>query len=125
METPRYLGIAATALNEDGTLNDCANPAIAGSIVTIFVNGLGPVNPAQATGTIAPAPAVALSPGIDANAAFQGSVIGTSTVPGAITGVAQVQLQLPSKVGTEEIFNPSLGGSPLRDRLILIWTRPN
>jgi len=34
-------GEAAHAINPDGTLNDCTNPAPAGSLVTVFLNGLG------------------------------------------------------------------------------------
>src|SRR5579863_7395217 len=35
-------GVAAVARNADGTLNDCTNPAIAGSTVTLFLNALDP-----------------------------------------------------------------------------------
>jgi uncharacterized protein (TIGR03437 family) len=72
-------GVSAVALNADGTLNDCGNPAIAGSVVTLFLDGLGPVTPALATGAIAAAPAVALTPGmvgVDSN----GGTIGSTTV---------------------------------------------
>lgn len=34
-------GAPALALNEDGTLNSCTNPAKAGSTVTVFLNGAG------------------------------------------------------------------------------------
>jgi uncharacterized protein (TIGR03437 family) len=121
------LGEAAVALNADGTLNDCANPAIAGSVVTVFLNGLGPVNPAQPTGIIAPAPAVALTPGVDANAGSSTMASATTTVPGAISSVGQVQLQLPQSLSPEFAFTvtPTLAGTPLRERTILIWTLPN
>ena len=39
------LGQAAAALNADGTLNDCTNPATVGSTVTVFLNGFGPAIP--------------------------------------------------------------------------------
>ena len=38
-------GVAAAALNADGTINDCTNPAPAGSMVTLFVNGWVPLPP--------------------------------------------------------------------------------
>jgi uncharacterized protein (TIGR03437 family) len=59
-------GAAVVALNSDGTLNDCANPAIDGSVVTVFLNGLGPVTPAQPTGVMTAAPAATLVPALDA-----------------------------------------------------------
>jgi uncharacterized protein (TIGR03437 family) len=49
------LGQAALALNlnADGTENDCTNPAAAGSMVTVFLNGFGTATPRLATGVIA------------------------------------------------------------------------
>ncbi|MBI1895999.1 MAG: SBBP repeat-containing protein [Acidobacteria bacterium] len=115
-------GEAAVALNEDGTLNDCANPAVAGSVVTMFLNGSGPVNPAQSTGAIALGPPVSLTPAVDAGSL----AISTTTSPGSITGVVQIQLQLPETLSPEFAFTvaPTLAGTPMRERPILIWTRP-
>ena len=45
-------GIHAAALNQDGSINSSTNPAKLGSIVSIFANGLGPISPAQADGSI-------------------------------------------------------------------------
>jgi uncharacterized protein (TIGR03437 family) len=120
-------GVAALAMNADGSLNDCANPAIAGSVVTVFVNGLGPVTPALATGEIATAPPIPLTPGL---AAFNAddSPVPTSTLslPGAITGVSQVQFQLPQALSAGPYaFGPTLDGAPLRERFIVVWTRAN
>jgi uncharacterized protein (TIGR03437 family) len=114
-------GQAALALNSDGTVNDCTNPAIAGSMVTVFLNGFGPVTPALATGVIAQAPAVPLTPSL-APGPFTGTtVIATTSVPGSITGIAEVQLQ---GGGQSALLNePTLAGTPLRERVILIWTR--
>jgi uncharacterized protein (TIGR03437 family) len=109
------------ALNADGTVNDCANPASAGSVVTVFLNGFGPATPALGTGVIAQGPAVALAPSL-APGPFTGTtVIATKSLPGSITGVAQVQLQ---SGGQAALLNgPTLAGTPLRERVILIWTR--
>ncbi len=122
------IGPAALALNADGTLNDCADPAVAGSTVTLFVNGLGQVTPALATGVISPAPAVALSPGV----AILGSNLSplsttTLTDPGALTGVAQLQFQVPPAASSPQpyAFTPQVLGNDLRERLGLIWVRPH
>jgi len=114
--TTLSIGIAPVAVNADGTMNDCSNPAAAGSTVTIFVNGLGQVTPALTTGAIAPAPAVQLTPGLDIGI--------TTTTPGAIVGVAQVQVQLPSEVGFTQALRPLLQGVPLPEQPLIIWTRP-
>jgi uncharacterized protein (TIGR03437 family) len=120
---------AAVALNADGTLNDCTNPAAGGSIVTIFLNGLGPVTPAQTTGAISAAPAVALTPAVDPSAGeepgIQVTTLTTTTVPGSISGVAQVRLQLPQNVGSATFLTITLAGAPTREKVVFIWTLPN
>ncbi len=119
------LGPAALALNQDGTWNDCTNPAVGGSTVTVFVDGLGPVTPALATGAIAAAP-LKLTPGVDvADSTLAPLSATTRSLPGAITGVAQVQVLLPPVSGPVAPFvtTPTVNGNDLRERLILIWVR--
>jgi len=50
----------------------------------------------------------------------------TRSLPGSISGVAQVQLQLPIGLTPGGTFTvrPLVGGKVLRERLVLIWTRP-
>ncbi|MDA1236042.1 MAG: matrixin family metalloprotease [Acidobacteria bacterium] len=38
------------AFNEDGTMNGAANPAAAGSVITVYLTGVGPVDPPVPTG---------------------------------------------------------------------------
>jgi len=89
-------GLQPLAFNADGSVNSCANPAAAGSAVTIFLNGLGVTSPAQITGAISPS-AAAISP-----VAWAGSASGlttsvpTETLPGSIASVAQVQVPVTS-----------------------------
>jgi uncharacterized protein (TIGR03437 family) len=47
-----YPGVQALALNADGSVNSCTNPAAQGSAVSIFVNGLGVTSPSLSTGAI-------------------------------------------------------------------------
>jgi uncharacterized protein (TIGR03437 family) len=118
------LGQAALALNADGRVNDCANPAVAGSAVTVFLGGFGPATPAPGTGVMAQGPAAALAPSL-APGPFTGTtVIATTNLPGSITGVAQVQLQAGGGAGENVPLNgPTLAGTPVRERVIPIWTR--
>jgi uncharacterized protein (TIGR03437 family) len=118
------LGQTALALNADGTVNDCTNPAAIGSEVTVFLNGFGVVVPALATGAIAPSPAVSLAPSLNPGSFTGTTLIAMTSVPGSITGLAQVQLQDGGGGGQNVLLNgPSLAGTPLRERVILIWTR--
>jgi uncharacterized protein (TIGR03437 family) len=114
-------GQAALALNEDGSVNDCANPAVAGSKVTIFMNGFGVAAPALSTGVIAPSPAVALQPALAPGLYTGTTVLSTTSAPGSISGVAQVKLQ---DGGQNVLLNgATLAGVAFRERVILIWIR--
>jgi uncharacterized protein (TIGR03437 family) len=126
-------GLQPLALNADGTANSCANPAASGSVVTIFLNGLGVSNPAQTTGVISPSP-VAINPAAAINANLgvpsgaAASLLSTTTLPGSIDSLAQVQIQVSS---TSSFVNVPLevqqaSESPflVRGPGILIWVRP-
>jgi uncharacterized protein (TIGR03437 family) len=120
------IGPAAIALNTDGTLNDCTNPAVAGSTVTLFANGLGQLAPNLTTGTAAATPAVTLTPGVvflDPNLAPLTTT--TKTIPGTLNGVERVQFQVPSAPASTTAYpvTPTQLGVNLRERLALIWIR--
>ena len=90
------------------------------------MDGLGPVMPALTTGAVAAAPPVALTPSVDATDSRVFLNTSTLSVPGAITGVAQLQLQLPKGLPAGPyLVVPTLDGTPLRVRLMLVWTRPD
>ena len=117
---------AALVLNADGTVNSCANPAVAGSTVTLFVNGLGQVSPALATGAIEPSPAIPLTPAVTANQSNLASAFTatTSTIPGSISGIAQLQVTLPPSItgGEQGVYIvPQLSGTAFRE-IVLVWT---
>ena len=119
------IGEPAFALNADGTVNSCSNPAALGSTVTVFVNGLGQGTPALSTGAIEPSPAVPQTPvSFAAGLNLNGITTTTTTVPGAISGIAQVQFQVPaSAAGDVYQIVPSLQGTVMHERLVLVWIR--
>jgi hypothetical protein len=49
----------------------------------------------------------------------------TRSLPGSITGVAQVQVLLPPVAGPVAPFlvTPTVNGNDLRERVMLIWVR--
>jgi uncharacterized protein (TIGR03437 family) len=65
--------LLAVALNADGSRNSCENPADAGSVVSLFVNGLGTAGANPATGVISAEPAVPLNAAITDRRAREGS----------------------------------------------------
>jgi uncharacterized protein (TIGR03437 family) len=107
----------ALALNSDGTLNTCSNGAQPGSTVTIFMNGLGPTQPPQTTGAVLTGPPIPIAPG----AAGTG-IVSTTTSPGAISGVAQVQVQLQAQQAPAAflVVTPTVAGVPSREP-VAIW----
>ena len=121
-ESQILFGQTAMAINADGTLNDCSNPAISGSVVTVLVNGFGASTPALATGIVPPGPPSALTPSFTPGPFTGTTTIATQSLPGGISGVVQVQLRDGGQ-GATLLNGASLGGVLLRDRVIGIWVR--
>lgn len=73
MESPASVnGLLPLAVNPDGSVNTCLDPASAGSIMTLFLNGLG----------VTSAPVVTAS-GM--------AVVSVSALPNAISGIRQTK----------------------------------
>jgi uncharacterized protein (TIGR03437 family) len=121
-------GLQPLALNADGTQNSCMNPAPSGSVVTIFLNGLGVSNPALATGAISPS-AIGLVPAATFvyGSAATTDFLSTTTLPGSIDSLAQVQIQVSSTSSVVnipvEVQQPSESPFLVRGPGILIWVR--
>ena len=96
-----YLGQTKTlVINADGTVNSCSNPAHANTTVTLFVDGLGSIEGAGATGSVNPANTQQLPFSVNlslissyANAIYSGSA---QLFAGAISGLYQVSIPIPS-----------------------------
>jgi uncharacterized protein (TIGR03437 family) len=88
----------AVAVNQDGTLNSDADPAPGGSIVSVFVNGLGATSPASVEGVMAsstaPKPTAAYGAGLFGQNDGDAVYVGPS--PGSLSSVTQMNLRVPS-----------------------------
>jgi uncharacterized protein (TIGR03437 family) len=109
----------ALAVNQDSTLNSDANPAPAGSILTLYLTGQGPVSNTPATGWPAPAspPATVTSSagaglGIESSAviAYSGQLIYFGLSPGTV-GLAQANVLLPNVPPGDYFLVLESGGS--------------
>jgi len=98
-------GLLPVALNADGSANTCLNPAPAGSIVTLFLNGLG----------------VTSRPVVTAKGA---TVVSVSAIKGAISGVWKVNVRIPAKppAGGNQI-SLTAGSVPVRDGNLVVWVK--
>jgi uncharacterized protein (TIGR03437 family) len=91
-------GVEALALNADGSVNSCTNPAAPGSTVMVFLDGMGVTAPAQATGAISASataitpPAALVTPSISESP----KPLPTQTIAGLIADVVGVQVPAPS-----------------------------
>ncbi len=148
----RTLGVAATnpvaflsqpsitdqafpqALNANGTANSVSNPAAAGSLVTIFVDGLGLTSPSPVTGLVNTSPAVPLSVPLVVIPTCNGSFCypaptfaSANPAPGSISGVTQVQLQAPANAHPGSVFlvmfSLSVGPVAVRDMNLSFWVK--
>ncbi|MGB7760815.1 MAG: hypothetical protein WBL61_13360 [Bryobacteraceae bacterium] len=101
-------GVYAAALNQDGTVNSAGNPALRGSIVTVFATGLGPIAPPQADGSLVgpglPLPTNVLPVGVEAIptnepigniwAPIQLDVAYAGPAPDLIAGASQISFRV-------------------------------
>jgi uncharacterized protein (TIGR03437 family) len=88
----------AAALNEDSTINGPTNPAAAGSIISVWGTGLGPLTTTCSDGNPNPNAAVFLAPGystlIDGQQSIK--VWYSGGAPQLLCGVMQINLQIPA-----------------------------
>jgi uncharacterized protein (TIGR03437 family) len=104
---PMPAGGSAVALNQDGTLNSATNPAAGGSIVTVWATGaglenfLGQHDGIVASGVYSPLlPVSVVSPQYSAGSGTDSLEVLYAGNTGLITGVIQVNFQLPQNVSS-------------------------
>jgi len=97
--------VNAVARNTDGTTNDANHPAAAGSSVTLFATGMGVTRPPALPGSIAKSAASIPVTGIYSSLEMYGPyptppppALTASTVPGEISAVFQVRIDLPASI---------------------------
>ena len=90
-------------LDQNGSVNEAANPAAAGSVIVIYATGEGVTNPASPTGSVTPStgtsfplPSAAVSVMIGG---VQAQILYAGEAPGLIAGVLQVNAVVPASIG--------------------------
>jgi uncharacterized protein (TIGR03437 family) len=85
------------AVNEDGSLNSLANPAVHGATVVFYASGEGLTNPVPTDGEVAgagaPTPQLPIVVSIDGQKA---EVIYAGGVPGVTAGLMQIVARVPA-----------------------------
>jgi len=90
--------LVALALNEDGTVNSCANPASSGSSITLFVNGLGTSAYNDHTGMLTVKPQYVDASAALWNGGYSLEVDAFTDQAGALSGVGQITARVPYTV---------------------------
>jgi uncharacterized protein (TIGR03437 family) len=111
------------ALNSDGTRNTCSNPVSAGSVVRLFLSGLGVTTPSLVTGATNPAPGTPLNLPITFGNGLAATVVSATALPGSISGVWQVDIRMPPNQAGALAISLSVGSVPVRDTNLTIWVR--
>jgi uncharacterized protein (TIGR03437 family) len=94
------------ATNENGTVNGSSTPAAEGSVIALYGTGGGQTSPPGVTGSVTPIPTSAAGllkiPGtVTATIGGQAATVQfAGEAPGLVTGVFQVNVQIPSGIGT-------------------------
>lgn len=88
-------GFIAFALNEDGSINSCDNPAARGANVSLFVNGIGDFTRNRNTGAIVSKPDYLLSTAAAFSGSYSLEVESLADQAGAISGIGQIVVRVP------------------------------
>jgi uncharacterized protein (TIGR03437 family) len=111
----------AIVINSDGSLNDSNHPAAAGSAITVYLTGLGPLdNPVQ-TNTLTPVQPYS-RPTLPASATVGGKtapILFLGLTPGGIA-LAQANLTLPSLGAGDYPVVITIAGTPSNAPLITV-----
>jgi uncharacterized protein (TIGR03437 family) len=86
-------------LNEDGTVNSPDNPAAAGSLVALYVTGLGQTDPPGQDGVVAgnllPRPQLPVSVFVSG---LPADILYAAAAPGMVAGVFQLNVRVPATI---------------------------
>jgi uncharacterized protein (TIGR03437 family) len=88
----------AFALNEDGSVNSCSNPAKAGSQVSLFINGLGTGTNNRNTGVLTQFPGPDYGPAAVFLGDYSTEVDSFMDQYGAISGIGQLIFRIPNTI---------------------------
>jgi uncharacterized protein (TIGR03437 family) len=86
----------AAALNQDGSINSVTDPAPAGSVIAVYMTGLGPANSPLASGNAAPASPLLTVNGVAASIGGASAQVMFAGLAPGFAGLYQVNIQVPS-----------------------------
>jgi uncharacterized protein (TIGR03437 family) len=109
----------AAAVNQDGTVNSAANPAKAGSIISIWATGTGSIYPQPLDGQISTA-----AQDYDCCQITLGPVVYAGAAPGMVAGIVQINFQVPPGIDTPGTLGFSVFASGQSSSTVGIYVTP-
>ena len=91
----------AAVLNQDGSVNSPSNPAAPGSIISVYMTGLGALNPPVVDGSLGPLTPPFPMPVLSVSALIGGQtapILFAGPAPGLIAGATQLNIEIPQNV---------------------------
>lgn len=127
----------AAAVNQDGTINSQQNPAPVGSVISIYVTGLGAMTPEPADGSITPlsepsqdlsvaVPYYTGSPSQMAVPWGEAEVLYAGSAPLQVEGLEQINLVVPAPLGPmvlQVTASSPFSAAPIKGSAVPIWVR--
>jgi uncharacterized protein (TIGR03437 family) len=104
-------GGQAAALNQDGSANSSSNPAAVGSVIAVFMTGLGAVDHAVATGASASAnPLSRVTGTVSATIGGQSASVSFAGLAPGFAGLYQVNVRVPQVPAGNQPVQVSVNG---------------
>ncbi len=114
--------LSVGALNDDGALNTCATPAAPGSLVTVFLNGVGVAGTSLRSGFVTPGDAIiplALPVALDPPVGWDSAQL----QPGAVSSVWALRIRGPGTTAGFSSVRVTVDGVPAAGGPLTVWVR--
>jgi uncharacterized protein (TIGR03437 family) len=101
----------AAVLNQDGTYNSIANPAVRGTVITFYATGTGLMNSPVADGSVSPTSLPLPTPKLPVSVQIRGQdsqVQYAGAAPGYVSGLLQVNVEVPTTINFGNLVPLSL-----------------
>ena len=103
----------AAALNQNGSVNNSANPAAPGSVVVLYVTGEGTYRPTPIDGALTQAPLPVPVALVTVRFGTTAAIVDyAGAAPGLVAGVMQINVRVPNGISGDVPVSVNIGNNP-------------